>query len=96
MSFSTPEEAEAERISSEIKAANRRIVDHQRATLGGLQKHSVGGTYPLVPVAYATGFDEVYWQAENLQTGQVFCAPDGTSKFAKVSAALALCVAATS
>lgn len=41
----------------------------RKAIAGGLQAHSVGGSYPLHPVYIANG-DSGHWEVHNLQTGQ--------------------------
>lgn len=45
-----------------------------QAVAGGLQQHSIGGTYPFHPVAFANG-DKVHWEVHNLRACTIMCDP---------------------
>lgn len=45
---------------------------------GGLQKHSIGGLYPLCVVGYNNGGSPIMWVVENLQDGTVACTSGGS------------------
>ena len=47
---------------------------------GGLQQHSIGGSYPFNPVAFANG-DKVHWEVHNLRYGTIMCDPTTNQPF---------------
>ncbi len=53
----------------------------------GLQKHSVGGAYPLAPVAYETEYGLI-WHIENLEDGTTAMCYGGPREWPAVGDAL--------
>lgn len=66
--------------STFTQAAKAEAPQGHTADGGGLQKHSIGGLYPLCVVGYHNGESPVAWVVENLQDGTVACTNGGSPR----------------